>query len=260
MSIQLSQTQQIYGIGSPIQNNFPFPQGLARALTTSDQGLIGQVVVALGVPYMMTAYGSGSTAGQYIWTQLETSGGGGVFSSLTVTPGPVSLTGTTTINTTGSATTTIGTGGTGAVNIGNATGNTAVTGALAATGNISSSAGSLSAFTTITAGTNITATTGNIVATAGNIAASNGTVTGDVGLIATTGNITASDGNVVLSTAGTYISMPGPVFIYSGAGAPSNGLALHAGDMYIRTDPAGATSRLYIATAASTWTNVTCAA
>ena len=259
MSIQLSQTQQIYGIGSPIQNNFPFPQGLARALTTSDQGLIGQVVVALGVPYMMTAYGSGATAGQYIWTQLETSGGGGVFSSLTVTPGPISLTGATTINTTGAALTTIGTGGTGAVHIGNATGNTSVTGTLSATGTISSSAGSVTAFLAVT-GASVTATSGNITATLGDIAASNGTVTGDTGLIATTGNITATDGNVVLSTAGTYISMPGPVFIYSGAGAPGAGLALHAGDMYIRTDPAGATSRLYIATAASTWTNVTCAA
>lgn len=167
MSIQLSQTQQIYGIGSPIQNNFPFPQGLARALTTSDQGLIGQVVVALGVPYMMTAYGSGATAGQYIWTQLETSGGGGVFSSLTVTPGPVSLTGTTTINTTGSALTTIGTGGTGAVHIGNATGNTLVTGTLTSTVG-------LTAGTSVVAGTGITATTGNITASAGNIQALGG--------------------------------------------------------------------------------------
>jgi trimeric autotransporter adhesin len=78
--------------------------------------------------------------------------------AFTVSGGGASITGTTTINTTGSATTTIGTGGTGAVNIGNATGNTSVTG-------------------TLTTSAGITATTGNIVATAGNLVASAGNVT-----------------------------------------------------------------------------------
>lgn len=103
------------------------------------------------------------------------------------TPRPVHATtlsalGTVTLNTSGAATTTIGTGGTGAVNIGNATGNTAVTGSLAAS-------------TTLTAGTGITATTGNIVASAGAITA--GTT-----LTATLGNITATNGNIVRGTAG----------------------------------------------------------
>ena len=68
------------------------------------------------------------------WSQIDNSGGAGSFTSLTVTPGPISLTGATTvvgatlINASGAAATTLGTGGTGAVNIGNATGNTAVTG------------------------------------------------------------------------------------------------------------------------------------
>ncbi len=77
------------------------------------------------------------------------------------TPRPVFATtlnslGATTLNTSGAATTTIGTGGTGIVAIGNATGNTAVTGSLTTT-------------TTLTGGTGITATTGNITATNGNI-------------------------------------------------------------------------------------------
>lgn len=80
------------------------------------------------------------------------------------------------------------------------------------------------------------------------------------GLTATAGNITASNGNVVLSTAASFVQLPGPIKIMSGAGAPANGLAAEAGDLYIRTDPAGATSRIYVATAANTWTNVTCAA
>lgn len=134
--------------------------------------------------------------------------------AFTISGGGASVTGTTGINTTGAAVTTIGTGGTGAVNIGNATGNTAVTGSLTTT----------------------------------------------TSLTATLGNITATNGNVVLSTAAAQVILPGPIRIMSGAGAPANGLALEAGDMYIRTDPAGATSRIYVATAANTWTNVTCAA
>jgi hypothetical protein len=87
-------------------------------------------------------------------TWVSTAGGAGVFSSLTVTPGPISLTGTTTINTAGAATTTIATGGTGAVNIGNATGNTSITG-------------------TLTTSAGITATTGQINTTNGAIGAGN---------------------------------------------------------------------------------------
>lgn len=102
---------------------------------------------------------AGTNAGNAIWQLLEVGGGSGVFSSLTVTPGPISLTGTTSINTSGSGVTTIGTGGTGAVNIGNATGNTAVTG-------------------TLTTSAGITATTGNITASTGSIIASTNIVAG----------------------------------------------------------------------------------
>jgi Chaperone of endosialidase len=66
------------------------------------------------------------------------------------TSGGITVTGTANINTTGSAVSSIGTGGTGATNIGNATGNTAVTGSL-------------------TASTTLTATSGNITATNGSI-------------------------------------------------------------------------------------------
>lgn len=79
------------------------------------------------------------TVGGGIWGASNTSGS---FTALTVV-------GTANINVTGSAVTTIGTGGTGAVNIGNATGNTAVTGSLTSTGRI-------------TAGTGLNSTTGNL--------------------------------------------------------------------------------------------------
>ena len=69
--------------------------------------------------------------------------------------GTATVLGTLNINATGSKITTIGTGGTGAVNIGNATGNTSVTGSLTAT-------------------TTLTATLGAITATAGDFVATNG--------------------------------------------------------------------------------------
>ena len=92
--------------------------------------------------------------------------------------------------------------------------------------------------------------------TTGTGAVSIGNTTGNVGI---TGNATITTGNLVLATAATFVQLPGPIKIMSGAGAPANGLAAEAGDLYIRTDPADATSRIYVATAASTWTNVTCA-
>lgn len=98
------------------------------------------------------------------------------------TPRPVHATtldsaGTTNLNTSGSAVTTIGTGGTGAVNIGNATGNTAVTGSL-------------------TASTGLVATTGGVTATAG-------------GMTATAGDITATAGNVIINGAAKQLRVHG---------------------------------------------------
>lgn len=85
-------------------------------------------------------------------------------------------------------------------------------------------------------------------------------VTSANGYTATAGNITAANGNVVISTAATYLQLPGPVKIMSGAGVPAGALATAIGDMYINTTAASATTRLYIATAVGTFTNVTCAA
>jgi len=71
---------------------------------------------------------------------------------------------------------------------------------------------------------------------------------------------TINAGSAGVTLGGAFVALPGPVYIYTGAGAPNNALALHVGDMYINTTAASAATRLYIATAASTWTNVTCAA
>lgn len=73
---------------------------------------------------------------------------------LIATAGGITATGTSNINTSGSAVTTIGTGGTGAVNIGNTTGNTTVTGYLT-TGSI------LLASTTVSGSQGVIAINGN---------------------------------------------------------------------------------------------------
>jgi hypothetical protein len=87
------------------------------------------------------------TTGGGRWSTLF--GTAGSFTSLTVV-GATSLTGATTINTSGAAATTIGTGGTGTVSIGNATGNTAVTGNLTVTGNIiKAAAGNKDVYTSV---------------------------------------------------------------------------------------------------------------
>jgi len=81
--------------------------------------------------------------------------------------------------------------------------------------------------------------------------------TGAAAHVTTIGSSTAGNRTVLASP---ITQLPGPVYVYTGAGAPANGLALHIGDLYIRTDAGGATERMYIATAAGAWTNVTCAA
>lgn len=71
-----------------------------------------------------------------------------------------------------------------------------------------------------------------------------------------------SEGNVQIAapTAGAPLILPGPINVYTGAGAPGAGLAVNVGDLYVNTTAATAATRLYIATGAGTWTNVTCAA
>ena len=196
-----------YGFSQALNTVLPLPIAAKRAPTVNDTGYqLGQIwiYVALNAPYILTSV----VAGVATWQLIEASGGSGVFSSLTVTPGPVSLTGTTGINVSGAGVTTINTGGTGALNLGNATGNTAVTGSLSTTT-------SLSATTTVTSGTGITATTGNIVASAGNINATLGsmsagtTVTAGTGVTATTGNVTASAGSVSATATGTTVAIIG---------------------------------------------------
>ncbi len=267
-----------YCLNQPLSNIFSAPIVSNRAPTTADKAPIGQVWVnkSTNTPYMLTSIVANSAN----WLQLESGGGAGVFTSLVVT-GPTTLTGTTLINTTGAAATTIGTGGTGAVNIGNATGNTAVTGALSTTttltggtgviattggvtasagnivatlGDITATAGSMSAGTTVTAGTGITSTTGNIVATAGAVSAGT-TVTATNNVISTTGSFQAS-------AAGQGVILGGGPFIVAGAGDPSGAVSAPHGSLYLNTTGSGTADRAFINNSVGTgtvWVAVTTA-
>ncbi len=107
-----------YGLSEALPNLAPRPIQAKRAPVASDTGYLpGTLWVNLltSSVYVLASI----AAGVATWQLLQVGGGAGVFASLVVTPGPVSLTGTTTINTSGAANTSIGTGtNTGVVAIG----------------------------------------------------------------------------------------------------------------------------------------------
>lgn len=240
MSNQNQFYPEAYSVGQPLNQIFPLPIIAKRVPTTADKAQLGRLWVypATNQAWVLTSIVANSAT----WEAI--SGGAGVFSSLTVNPGPTALS----------------TVGNGAVSIGNATNTGAIT-LTVGTGNMAVvgggntiSIGNDAAANTVVIGSTTAASTLTLDTPVGTpVVAANG-------LTATVGNLTASNGNVVLSTAATFVQLPGPIKIMSGAGAPANGLAAEAGDLYVRTDPAGATSRIYVATGAGAWTNVTCAA
>jgi hypothetical protein len=297
MSIKNSRRTTVYGYPNPQSNLFPDPIIAQRAPTAQDFGDLGQEWVDQSVSpsaiYFLGSFINGTAS----WVNVA--GGAGVFSSLTVTPGPISLTGTTTINTVGAATTTIGTGGTGAVNIGNATGNTAITGNLVVSGSINTLNGPITAQNNavsavgaqlglvksraggaIVSGDQI----GNIVFSAFDgagfttgaaiISTNSGTVA--AGRIASNLNffthpdaataivsrmVISPAGNVSINTpdSGAPLTIQGRQILY-GAGAPAGGLALANGDLYINTAGSGIADRMFIATGPGAWTNFVTAA
>jgi len=73
-------------------------------------------------------------------------------------------------------------------------------------------------------------------------------------------NVVAANG-LSVTTAGRGVSLPGGLLVLSGAGSPDTVVTAPAGSLFLRSDPAGATSRAYINTdGAVAWTNITCAA
>ena len=247
MPIINNQLKVGYAFNQPLSTIFPSPIVAKRAPTGNDKAPIGSEWVqptdtsgnaVNGVWFLSSILNN-------VANWVNVSGGSGVFSSLTVTPGPTNITGTTNINTSGSGVTTINTGGTGALNLGNATGNTAVTGSLSTTT-------SLSATTTVTAGTGISATTGNIVAAAGNITATLGNIAATAGSVSAGTSVTATAaatgatlyasgdlGGVSSQNALSNVSVPvaGGTGTFSITSATTAGSATNAGfiKMYVGT-------------------------
>lgn len=223
-----------YGLSQALLNVFPSPIVAQRAPGANDKAQIGTLWIdqPANSAYVLTSIANNASN----WEAI--SGGAGNFTAINVTTGPNTIVGTTRLNVTGGDNTLIGSAT-------NASGNTQILGNIVdldAFGDIS--LGGLFA-TSIDIGGGSTAPI--------NIGNDNG--------ITLFGNTTIEGGNLSLTTSPTaYIALPGPVKLMSGAGAPAGGLATEIGDMYINTTAASATTRLYVATAVGTWTNVTCAA
>lgn len=266
-----------------------------RNPTTNDRGQYGQnwVNKTTGICFVMTSisansytwYATAAAAAAYTAAGLVTAGTGLRATTGAGNPGAkgllvdlggagitgvVDITGATNI-----------TGATAITGVLTQTGALNVTGAITATTSIAATT-TVSSGTTMTCGTGLTVTAGGIGVTAGNITATlgnvhlvNGNITVDAGNItATLGDITATDGDITavlgdiiatqgditITTATHGLNLPGPIKIITGAGAPAGALAAEVGDMYINTTAATALTRIYVATAAGAWTNITCAA
>ncbi len=93
-----------FTLTNALPNIFPAPIVSSRAPTANDTAQIGQVWIdkPANQVYVLTSVVAN------VATWVSSAGGGGIFSSLSVSPGPISLEGTTTINTTSTDDTTIG--------------------------------------------------------------------------------------------------------------------------------------------------------
>lgn len=147
MSVNFGNKKALGAINQLFVNSGTPPIISTRNPLATDRSEIGTVWVnkTLNTSYIETSI----VANVATWQEITNAGGGGAIAgtSLTITPGPISLTGTTTINTTGAATTSIGstTGasgiallvGTGNFSLNGAAGSTYSIGAATTTGTIS---------------------------------------------------------------------------------------------------------------------------
>lgn len=250
-----------YGFTQPLLNQISPPILAPRSPLATDKAQLGTIWInkILNVAFVLTSIDNN----QANWQALA---GAVSLPSLTVNPGPVSITGAVTIegvtaiNATGVDSTVIGFGGTGSVTIGNNIGGVNFQGEVAVFEGMSVGDG-LQVEDGFTANgpmdLNVGEADATSIGTGGTGSVSIGNVTGQTTF---TGQVNITTGDLQFNTAGTGITLPGPVTIRSGAGAPAGGLAVNVGDMYINTTAATAATRVYVATAAGVWTNLTAAA
>lgn len=251
--------------------------GTGLTVTVGGAAITGNssVTGTFGVTGVTTLTGATNVVGAIHATTTITAGTGLVATTggvtataggLTVTAGGATITGTTSINAASATTTNVGTG-TGLNNLGNVTAATAIKGLDVHVGlgdNGGADVFSVNSLANVIVTTidslGALQTASDITSVAGDISTTAGAITSATALTATLGDITATNGNVVISTATTGITLPGPTTITNGAGVPNNLLAVNVGDIYINTTAATALTRIYVATGAGAWTNVSCAA
>jgi len=108
----------LYGFETPISPAAQIPIISLRVPTITDFTSIGRIWVDKpnDTAYILTSI----VANVATWVAIGSAAGAGVFNSLTVNPGPVSITGATVVNNSGAANTAIGTGtNTGVLAMGN---------------------------------------------------------------------------------------------------------------------------------------------
>ena len=263
MSIQYNQVG--YGLTQPLITLAPYPISALRNPNGSDHAQIGQLWInrSSNNVYVLTSIVNNVANWQTF------SGGAGIFSSLTVNPGPTSL------STVGNGAVSIGNAtNSGAITITVGTGNFALVGAGHTVGLANDAAANLVTLGSLTGGASLTlqsGTAGTLLSTGvtGTITLGQATMTGtitigrstagagqtinigvtaapnlvNVGSTNGAAHTTIQGGTLGITLTAPFVALPGPVFIYTGAGAPSAGLALHVGDMYINTTAASATTR-----------------
>jgi hypothetical protein len=210
-----------YGFSQSLLNIFPRPIVSTRAPATTDRAQIGSVWVntATNNAYILTSI----VANVSTWESIT--GGAGSFSSLTVTPGPVSLTGTTTINTTGAATTSIGsTTGASGITMAVGTGNFSLTGASSSTYGIATGTGNsvvtigstgASAATTIQ-GSLITLSAGGavrVVTANTSTSSASATLNARAGLAVFTGFTTAAAGTQAFTVTNSTVTASSAILV-----------------------------------------------
>lgn len=215
MALKQTQSFSAYGFVGGTASIFPDPVVENRAPTTQDQSDIGRLWVypASNAAYILTSITSGSSN----WQLLESSGGVGNFTSLTVSPGPSTLNGTVSLSTDAvAATVSVGTGAAAkAVTVGSTTTTSATTIQSGATGSISinSHGGALG----ILSGTGAIDISSDATDTAINIGRGLGAKTIVLGSSTTTSATTIASGSGGISID----SSNGALDIISGTGALS---------------------------------------
>jgi hypothetical protein len=228
-----------YGFSAPLNSVFPSPIVAKRAPTVNDISYqIGQIWVykAANSSYILTSVVGGVAS----WNSV--SGTSATFSNLTVSPGPISLTGAFTL-----------VAGSNAVQIGNDAASHAFT------------AGSLTGASAMTLQGGTSGISLNTSAT-GVINLGLASMSGIISIGKSTVGQTV---NISTSSAGNIINLNAPITnlagipLLVGSGAPADALGTAIGALYINSAAASAATRLYICTVASgagRWTNITCAA